>query len=84
MWLIISVHLYKPKNENVLHSWGTKKMAELCNKIMNCQKFFQVLCFDGADARKRTRNNDKLESVGDISSIWNQYYRMDMFQVCSW
>lgn len=44
-------------------------MAELCNKIMNCQKFLKVLCFDGADARKRTRNNDKLESVGDISSI---------------
>lgn len=48
---------------------GYKKMAELCNKIMNCQKFFEVLSFDGADARKRTRNNDKLESVGDMSSI---------------
>lgn len=48
---------------------GYKKMAELCNKIMNCQKFLKVLSFDGADARKRTRNNDKLESVGDMSSI---------------
>lgn len=39
LYLIISLHLYKPKNENVLHSWGPKKMAELFNKIKNCQKF---------------------------------------------
>ena len=44
-------------------------MAELCNKIMSCQKFLKVLCIDGADVRKGTRNNDKLESVGDISLI---------------
>lgn len=82
--LIFWIFLYKSKNENVLQSWCKGNGWALQQNYKLSKGFFLILQFDITNEGKRTRNNDKLEPVRDIFSIWNQYYEVDMFQVDAW
>lgn len=68
----------------MLCNHGAKEIVELSNKIISCQIFFFNIAIWWCKWKKKNRNNDKLEPVRDIFSIWNQYYKVDMFQVDAW
>ena len=59
------------------HSFFNKLWAIKSFKISR----FQVLHFDNAIARRKTRSDDKLESIRDVFKIRSQIYKMDMFYI---
>ena len=80
--LMVLIGVYKSKNEDSCQLWSLEKGRPIFNKIMNRQRFqdvLRVVRFDDAEYRRQHRSDDKLEPIRECFTFGSTICGMVIF-----